>query len=204
MTYPPDSITVYENPTVAQLASDYEPGELVEYGDGNYGVVLEKFTSNFSWPDSEGETVEASSDSPVYLVGRESGGAKPFAPDELSSISQDDAFGEMPDDPMSDLDDAEMAEVYEHFDDPQTVTVDELLDVPGVDDPGVGFSSWPDSWRKADTPARLIALDAWTSMNASFDGCVREMRGNISRPDAFCAAFKDEIYGFEGWRGFDD
>ena len=53
---------------------------------------------------------------------------------------------------------------------------------------------------ESETPARVIALKAWSGMGGRFTGCVREMRGNVSRPNAFCADFKDRILGWEGWR----
>lgn len=82
----------------------------------------------------------------------------------------------------------------------------ELIDVPGVDEPGVGFDSWPDSWREADEPARLIALRAWANMGGSWRGCFREMTTEMTpmRARRFCSSFKDTIYGTEQWRQFSD
>jgi hypothetical protein len=58
----------------------------------------------------------------------------------------------------------------------------------------------PESWRESETPARVIALDAFSSMGGSFDGCVRTMRDSISDPDEFCGAFLDEFLP-PYWRG---
>lgn len=82
----------------------------------------------------------------------------------------------------------------------------ELIDVPNVDKPGVGFDSWPDSWREADEPARLIALRAWANMGGSWRGCFREMTTEMTpmRARRFCSSFKDTIYGTEQWRQFSD
>jgi len=38
-------------------------------------------------------------------------------------------------------------------------------------------------------------------MGGSYDGCVREMRGNVASPDRFCGAFLDSVLGYEAWRG---
>jgi hypothetical protein len=38
-------------------------------------------------------------------------------------------------------------------------------------------------------------------MGGSFSGCVREMRGEVASPDAFCGAFLDRVLGYEEWRG---
>lgn len=86
------------------------------------------------------------------------------------------------------------------------MSYEELIDVPGVDDPGVGFDSWPDSWVEADEPARLIALRAWASMGGTWRGCFREMSTNMTprRARRFCSSFKDTIYGTEQWRQFSD
>jgi hypothetical protein len=59
----------------------------------------------------------------------------------------------------------------------------------------------PASWRESDTPARVIALKAFQGMGGSFDGCVREMRSEVSDPDEFCGSFLDEVLGYPYWRG---
>lgn len=186
-----------ESLTVAAL-EQFEPSDTVEYGDGQIGVILEVLDSTFMWPDDDGEEVEASTEEPAYIVARASGGAAPFRGDELTSISSEDAFAEVPDDVSpSDAQDGEAASIYDEYEDPRTA---ELTIVPGVDDPGIGFDSWPDSWVKADAPARLIALDAWTSMNGQFNcggGCCM---GTL-RSKRLCGAFKDSIWQTTLWRG---
>jgi hypothetical protein len=59
--------------------------------------------------------------------------------------------------------------------------------------------SHPPSWRKSPKPARYILLKAWANMGGTHRACTKEIRG--PRDDAFCAAMKDEVLGFEGWRG---
>lgn len=194
---------------VEELA-DFDTNDVVDIDDGGSGVVLEKKTSNFLWPDSEGEEVEASEENPVYIVAQSDGGSKPYAEDELSSTTREEAFGEIDiDEPAEKLkDDAEAARVYYLADNPRDIEefraakerirsrIAELLDVPAVDDPEVGFSSWPPSWEKAEKPARLILLDAWLSMGGTWTAAYNELGSK-----RLASAMKDEVYGTEDWRG---
>jgi len=204
------------NLIVATL-SDFSESDPVRVDAETTGVVVEVNESNFTWPPDEenGEEIEASKVDPVYEVALDSGGTKPFRADEIESVDREGAFG-TPDDvekpPETAAEGAELREVYR---DPGLVGcdevphcgflkaglgVEELIDVPTVDDPGVGWSGWPPSWRKSERPNRVILLDAWTSMGATFRGCRREMAGNIRNPNAFCASMKDTIYSHTHWR----
>lgn len=202
----------FDNIEELENGDDFSEGDVVEYdGDGHVGVITGKLTETMEWPTGEDSTeeIEASSDNPVYIVARETGGSKPYRGDELTDIAQDEAFGDIDveADPDAVAEDAEMARVYYLVDDPMDYDelqdakrrlrerVEELIDVPGVEDPGVGFDSWPDSWEDADKPARLIALDAWTSMGGTWTGCMSEISDK-----RICSAFKDEILGTERWR----
>lgn len=177
--------------TVARLAESLSEGDVVETPEETIGVVVAKLTSAFEWPEADGE-VDASSDDPVYVVALATGGSKPYEADQLTSISQDDAFGDVEAEP-SEVDDAEMASGYDGEHD-----VEELVNIPGVKDPHIGFDSWPPSWKKSKQPARLIALHAWVKMGATFRGCYREIKKK-----RLCAAFKDEILQTTAWRGWD-
>lgn len=190
-------------PSVASLKS-FSEGGWVEYSDGQYGVIVSKVDGPLDWPQGEEETETVGEDgSVVYVVARESGGSKPFEASELNDAERGDVFDDtesVPDDPEKDIDDAEMSQVYYRINEPHDYEelqsgLDELLNVPGVEDPGIGFDSWPDSWEKADEPARLIALDAWSSMGATFTGCMAEIGSK-----RICAAFKDSMLGTERWR----
>jgi len=46
----------------------------------------------------------------------------------------------------------------------------------------------------------VIALKVMSEFG-SFDGCVREMRGEVSDPEAFCASFWDSTLNYPYWRG---
>lgn len=178
---------------IASLES-FSEGDPVEYGDGNIGMVMAKHSSSFDWPEADDETVELDDDQTVYIVARETGGAKPFEADELSPLDEAEAFGDMDEDAEpSKLEESEMGSAY------PLDGVEELVSIPGVDDPGIGFDSWPDSWEDADEPARLIALRAWMNMGGTWSGCYREIKSK-----RICSAFKDELFGTTMWRAWDD
>lgn len=188
--------------TVASL--ELNEGNWVEYDDGQYGAIVSKVTGPVDWPQGDEETEAVGEDGEnVYIVARVSGGSKPFAEDEIEQVDRDTVIGdedEMPDEPEEELDEAEMAVGYKMVSEGRvaelhTRPVSELINIPGVDDPHVGFDSWPDSWRKSEKPARLIALDAWTSMGGTWRGCFAEIGSR-----RLCSAFKDEILGTERWR----
>jgi len=220
-----DKITAYI--PVEELDSSVEAGDMVEYADEKYGVVTEKYTDNFEFPGGEGPEsdlveVEASEDSPTYIVSKQESGIEPMNASDFDVVDRSEVFDDEDPDPKKDLDKVEeemsaTLEAYENAEDIHTLagidelreydvtgrTAEELVsvaDVPGVSRNDVGQAPWPESWRESDKPARLIALDAWADFNASHTGCVREMSGRIRRPNAFCGAFKDAILGYETWR----
>jgi hypothetical protein len=196
---------------------EFSQSDRVETPDGP-ALVLETKTESFEMPvdvDDEGETVtesvDASSSNPVYIVGLMEGGNAAFDEDQLTSY--DGTFSDKEEtDPQNLAGKAEMAEVYQYTDKPYDMeelqlakerllcsthgvdNVEELINIPGVDDPGVGFDSLPDGWNRASV------LDAWTSLGASFTTCRADMVGEIRSPTRFCAALKDEVYGTELWR----
>jgi len=67
-------------------------------------------------------------------------------------------------------------------------------------DPTANDWSMPPSWRDADVPARVILLDAWSSMGGQFDCdgacCMGELKSK-----RLCGAMKDEVLGTDKWRG---
>lgn len=196
---------------------EFSQSDRVDTPDGP-ALVLEVKTESFEMPvgvdeegDTETEDVEASSDEPVYIVGLMSGGNAAY--DEGQVSSYDGTFSDKEDADPGDLaGKAEMAEVYSYTDKPYDMEelqkakervlcsrhgvddVEELVNIPGVDDPGVGFDDLPEGWNRASV------LDAWTSLGASFTTCRADMVGEIRSPTRFCAALKDEVYGTELWR----
>lgn len=73
---------------------------------------------------------------------------------------------------------------------------DELLNVPTVDDPEVGFSSDPEGW------TRKSYLEAWASLGGRWTTCHARMTREFGsrRAKRWCAALKDEVLGTERWR----
>lgn len=73
----------------------------------------------------------------------------------------------------------------------------ELLNIPGVDDPEVGFASDPNGWD------RTSYLDAWATVGGMWRTCyprmIRHFGPNMAK--RWCAALKDEVLGTEEWRG---
>ncbi len=148
--------------------AQYGEGDAVDTPDG-VGVVAELYEENVEY---DGETFEGSSDSPVYEVVLE---------------STNNPFG------FYKASDLEPTEIDTDVDNPEEDVEEVSANVSAND---VGFDSWPDSWRDADTPARLIALDAWTSMGGTWRGCFSELGSK-----RLCSAFKDEMYQTTEWRG---
>jgi hypothetical protein len=142
----------------------------------------------------------------VYVVatGATGTGAHLFYEGALKVANEDDVIGDIGDE--KDPSEANLcsgdAEDFDSFETttPDVEELDVVDDAPVISKNDVTGAPWPESWRESDKPARLIALDAWVSWNASFSGCKREMRGKVAGVNRFCAAFKDSIYGTEFWR----
>jgi len=70
--------------------------------------------------------------------------------------------------------------------------------IPGADDPHVGFDSLPDGWD------RSTVLEVWTKVGGSFTSCKAKFMGEEGwsdrKSDRFCAALKDEVRQSEEWR----
>lgn len=145
-----------------KASAQFKEGDVVEYSDGNRGVVVGVKTSDFEAPTAEGETIEVEEGETIYVVARASGGFGYFEPRELTRSEFDDESGE-PEELKESMQKAQF----------------EL----------------PDGWTRA------TLLDAWSSMNGSFTGCVAEMSGEgVSDVDAFCASMKSAVLQTEYWR----
>lgn len=157
----------------------YSEGDVVDTPDG-LGVVSEIRTEEFEGPDGD---VEASEDSPAYVVALE---------------SEDKTVGVYT---ASDLEESEFPEM--DVENPEEDIAEQSANCLSANQEG--FFEWPESWVESETPARLIALRAWANMGGrhgggSPGGCTSTMRGEIASPDRFCADLKDRILGWEGWR----
>jgi len=164
-------------------ATRYSEGDEVSTPQG-VGVVADVLTSTVETDD---ETIEASEESPTYVVVVEDArqGFGTYAASEIHATTIE-----------TDVDATRaLAEEEE--------TANALGRILDILAPGVTANDFdpPPSWRKSSTPSRVIALKAFASIGASFDGCVREMRGTISDPDEFCGSFLDYVVGNPYWRG---
>jgi len=167
---------------VSANATRYEEGDEVSTPQG-VGVVADVLTESVETDD---DTIEASETSPTYVVVVEDGrvGYETYAAADIHSttISTDvDATGAM-------ADEEETANAFQKV-------LNALAPTSNSD-----FSP-PPSWRQSETPNRVIALKAFASMGGSFDGCTREMKGEVASPDRYCGAFLDYVIGNPYWRG---
>lgn len=166
---------------VDALATQYSEGDVVQSPQG-LGVVSGVFTEGF-------DDVEASSNSPTYAVALqdERVGSEFYKASELEATEM----------PETDVD--EPAEEIEAMADIADATEYEALQ---------GQWNAPESWEESDTPVRLIALDAWSSMGGQFDCGGACCKGTMAPKlgdrgsDEYCASFKDYILGTEEWRGW--
>ena len=164
--------------------------------------------------DVEMEQIEASEENPVYIVALQNGGSVAVTADEIStdaSLEGDDGEEiESWEDVGKSADKAELAPIYSHLDDPTSYeefqkegsriineSSEELVNIPGVDDPHVGFDELPPGW------TRKSVLQAWASLGGTwrtaYARMIREMGPRMARK--FAASMKDETLRTEEWRG---
>jgi hypothetical protein len=164
----------------------YSEGDEVDTPEG-VGVVVEVRTEEFDGPD--GETIDATSDDPAYIVGVETG-VEVYRESDLSS-GEIDPDVENPEGELDVDDDAEGSRA----------SVEAIR--------GDGRFQIPESWEESETPNRLILLKAWAGMGGQFDcpsgdcckGTMIENGMNPKAANRFCAAMKDRtLGGWEGWR----
>jgi len=181
--------------------AQYDAGEKVMLNsEDEMGTIVELHTDTF---ELGGQSFDATQETPLYVVAAESA---TYIVDNAELVQEDWSTDEPGVEPTPEAL-AEGGEMKNNYDDVSDPTVDDpfpertvnevagQIDAGDIDGAGIGFDSYPESWRESDRPARLILLDAWTSMGASFSGCRREM-GSAR----FCAAMKDEVYGTTEWR----
>jgi len=161
--------------TSQEALQAFSEGDEVDTPAG-VGVVVEIRTEGFTGPDDE--DVEASEDTPAYVVAVEDG-ARVYRESELEA-------GEI----EADVDQPEEA---------LRVYGDLAGDTEALQDDGRTFD-YPESWRESETPARVILLKAWAGLGGRFTTCRREMAGEVASPARFCASMKDSVLQWEGWR----
>jgi len=171
-------------------ATRYSDGDKVETSDGTRGVVVEIETEPFDGPS--GEEVDASPSSPAYVVATVDGAEVVTASDLVSSEWSTDIG--TPDEKLADDQGADDAAALE--------AAASLSLEAGVKD-----FDYPESWKESEKPNRLILLDAWAGMNGQFScggGCCKGTMMKSGMGDRasnqFCAALKDRVLLWEGWR----
>lgn len=84
-----DGYSITRRKALKLAKAQYSEGDVVEYSDGTLGVVVAVKRESFTVPqgDEDEEEVDASSDSPAYVVARETQGFGVFSGSELSSGS---------------------------------------------------------------------------------------------------------------------
>jgi hypothetical protein len=246
------NLTKFKNePSNEELQQEYELGEIVDTPEG-VGIIAAFAESNFEYPvgvadrvdrieeedeEVDMEEIEASEDSPIYIVALQEGGSTAVSADEIDEdASLDDDDGEEIEDweeVVGEGGEASLSPVYDYCDDPHSreqlreakrkyihenyaeelaeyvensdttlavleeLSYEELVNIPGVDDPHVGFDELPPGW------TRKSVLQAWASLGGMWRTCfarmVRGMGPNFAK--RFCAALKDEVLRTEEWRG---
>lgn len=169
--------------SAAANAGRYEEGDEVSTPKGA-GVVADVLTETV---ETDEDTIEASKSSPTYVVVVEDGrvGFETYTAADLQSTTIETDV----DDPTGKLADEE-----------ETANALGRLLTALSPTSNSDFSP-PPSWRKSPTPNRVIALKAFAGMDGSFDGCVREMRGEVATPKRYCGSFLDYVLGNPYWRG---
>lgn len=186
------AILLSENENLGVLAQ-YGAGDIVTTTDGK-GLVIEVMTQSF---ENEGTEYDASSDSPVYIVAlADKQTYDMYRGDDLES----DELNVDVDDPVGDLKNSGEGEGEGEGEGAENAAASLLIGASERQRAELNFE-YPPSWKKSEIPARVILLDAFSSMGGSFTGCSREMSDEVSDTDEFCAAMKDRALGYEGWRG---
>jgi len=178
----------------ASAATQYDEGQKVML-NGERALVVEIWTSG-EREGPDGETYEASDDSPVFVIATQDGAEAVTASDlDVKDWSTD-----------RDNADQELAETVAGGD---LEAADQDFTEVGTLSLEAGPTDWdyPESWKESDTPSRLILLDAWSSMGGQFDcggGCCKGtmLKSGMSdrASDQFCASMKDRVLLWEGWR----
>lgn len=196
-------------------------GSLVRFEspEPSVGLILKVLDDAFSYP-SEDEPVMASEDNEHAIVALPGGGSRILQLSTLETIvnpkanaynpvehPRDPETGEfvsrpydpddIPDDPSQIADaDGPLSQIGTDF------IIDDY-DVAGEYWRSIGWKGWPPTWVESEKPAERIFIDMFSSMEASYSGCLETMRGEIAYPETFCAGTCVQAFGsFEEWVRF--
>lgn len=139
-----------------------------------------------SWEDIEGEAQEAEL-APIYEYVDDPNSYEELQDAKVKMIHENHA--------------SELADYVENSDTTlamlEELSAEELVNVPGVDDPHVGFDELPPGW------TRKSVLQAWASLGGMWRTCYPRMI-RVRGPrfaTRWCSALKDEVLRTEEWRG---
>lgn len=195
----PRLIAVKPEPNEADLANRYEEGDVVSTPNSGFGVIAGVITENKEAPadgefDDDYDDIEASPDSPTYVVVTEDDSDSAFGLFKASDIRADTIETDV--DALDSTKDAAAAMTeLAPGSDPEDKNKNKDMETAEL------RFRYPKSWRESSTPARVIALKAFAGMGGSFTGCVETMTGDVRRPNAFCGSFIDRALGYKYWRG---
>lgn len=174
---------------------EFTEGDYVEVPDAGQGVVVSVMEESFEFPTEFGEDeedaptteVDATSGSPTYVVALMQGGlatAKGNEIDGIGGLSGEGADVESPDEAVDSVESSELSG-------------EELVNIPGVDDPHVGFDSMPDGW------TRKSVLQGWANLGGTWRSAYAKMLTAFGPRKAkrMASAWKDEALMTEEWRG---
>lgn len=177
---------------------EFSEGDYVEHGEFGQGVIVSVMDESFEFPtesteDPDMTTVDASSDDMTYVVALMSGGLSTASGDELDGIGGLNGDGvdvTDPDEAASNIDNAELGSWYANK------SSEELVRLPGVDDPGIGWDGLPDGW------TRKSVLQAYASLGGTWRSGYAKMLTHFGPFAAkrLISSLKDEVYGTTHWR----
>jgi hypothetical protein len=179
-------------------ASEDEPVYIVALQDGgSAAVTADEIDTDANLEDDDGEDIED------FTEVTEEGGEAELSP--VYSYCDDPNS-------RSELEDAKRQYIHENYAEElgayvdenhatlatlEEMPVEELVNIPGVDDPHVGFDELPPGW------TRKSVLQAWASLGGMWRTCyarmVRSMGPNFAK--RWCSSIKDEVLRTEEWRG---
>ena len=179
-------------------ASEDNPVYIVALQEGGSIAVTADEISSEGTLDGEGEDIESFED-----IGQEDAEALSMAPvyeycDDPSNMAElQSAKTRL----VMERQAAALADYVEGEDmnvsELENYSVEELVNIPGVDDPHVGFDELPPGW------TRKSVLQAWASLGGMWRTCyprmIRVRGSNFAK--RWCAALKDEVLRTEEWRG---
>lgn len=179
-------------------ASEDNPAYIVALQEGgSVAVTADEIDGDASLEDDDGEEIES------WDEVTEGGGEAELSP-VYQYTDDPDSYEELQKAKKQWIHENYAEELAEYVEDHdatlatlEELSVEELVNIRGVDDPHVGFDELPPGW------TRKSVLQAWATLGGMWRTCYPRMirvRGpNFAK--RWCAALKDETLRTEEWRG---